>query len=181
MQDMGFSVTTYGVFHPQEEYSNGFISPSLLAVLDRSKYIVLPVPYRNQDGYVPCGSEVVSPSWQEVYDGMERSATLIMGLADPELYAICAKKDIRVRDFIEEGLYAEWNCIPHVGGSAAHPHAGDAHHPSTRGHMLVTGYGRIAKRLADNLRDLGCYVSIAARNPRRPQGRPGRRDPWRIP
>ena len=42
MRDMGFSVTTYGVFHPQEEYRNGFISSSLTAALDQCKYVVLP-------------------------------------------------------------------------------------------------------------------------------------------
>lgn len=164
MHDMGFSVTTYGVFRPQEEYSNGFISPSLGEALDQCKYVVLPVPYRNQDGYVPCGSEVVSPSWQEVYDGMQAGATLIMGLADPELYAGCAKKDIRVRDFIAEGLYAEWNCIPTSEG-ALRILMQELPVTIHESHMLVTGYGRIAARLSANLRDLGCYVSIAARKP----------------
>ena len=164
MQDMGFSVTTYGIFPPQEEYQNGFIAASLPAALRQSKYIVLPVPYRNKEGYVPCISEVVSPSWQEVYDGIERGSTLIMGLSDPDLYASCAKKDIRIRDFIEEGLYAEWNCIPTAEGALR---ILMQEMPITihESHMLVTGYGRITKRLAANLRDLGCYVSIAARNP----------------
>jgi dipicolinate synthase subunit A len=164
MQDMGFSVTTYGVFPPNEEYSNGFIAPSLSAALHQSKYVVLPVPYRNKEGYIPCGSEVISPSWEEVYEGMERGSTLIMGLADPELYARCAKKDIRFRDFIEEGLYAEWNCIPTAEG-ALRILMQELPITIHESHMLVTGYGRITKRLAANLRDLGCYVSIAARNP----------------
>lgn len=162
LHDMGFSVTTYGVFPAKEECSNGFISSSLSDTLTNCKYIVLPVPYQNKDGFIPCCQEIVAPTWQEAYDGMERDSTLIMGLSDPELYESCAKKNIHIRDFIEEGLYAEWNCIPTAEG-ALRILMQETPLTIDESHMLVTGYGRIAKRLSQNLHDLGCYVSIAAR------------------
>lgn len=164
LRDMGFSVTTYGVFPPKEEYSNGFISSSLPDALRGCQFIVLPVPYQNKDGFVPCCPATVAPAWREVYDGMEDGCTLIMGLADADLYERCAKKHIRIRDFIEEGLYAEWNCIPTAEG-ALRILMQETPHTLHESHMLVTGYGRIAKRLAQNLHDLGCYASIAARKP----------------
>ena len=122
---------------------------SLRDALEGAKLVICPVSCAGLD--IPQALELLTPE------------QTVVGINVPnEMRTGCAARNIPVYDLLEREDFTVLNAIPSAEGAIAEAIAASCCNLHLS-HALVLGYGRCGKVLAQKLRGLGAWVTVAAR------------------
>ncbi len=144
LEKAGFTVDTVGLF--QGDKGN----------ISTSKIVVLPVP-TTRDGVnvnTPLTGKIIPLS--EVEEALGSDTTV--------LCCNYAFKNAKSTDYNCLDSYALLNAVPTAEG-AIKIAIENTPFALWKAKVLVIGYGRVGKILADRLKGMGCYVTVSARKP----------------
>ena len=147
-QREGMEVATLGLSAGDEARS-----PEALA-----DALALPYPFSARDGLVPCQTGLRL----RAQDALARAAAGALVVAGDGLDAASAT-GVRLRRWDEDGAFLDANADISAEG-ALYAVARLWHAPLRDARCLITGYGRLARALAQRLAALGARVLIAARS-----------------
>src|SRR5690606_6069962 len=124
--------------------------------------LILPVPYKNSDGYINhiTGGKVLALT--ELAKLISPRTLVILGKADTEIDEISKVYGFEYFDLLDDEAFAVLNSIPSAEGAIqrAMENTDITIHGSQ---SLVLGYGRLGKTLARMLKGIGANVTVAAR------------------
>lgn len=152
LREDGFSVNTYDV--PQLPDS----TRTLPEALENAGAVILPMPaFADADTVRGAGKL----SLRTVLTGMPKNALLLGGVLAPGLGAI-RRAQVRAEDYAQSEAVAAANALPTAEGAIQ---LAMERLPVTLSgsRVLVMGFGRIGKVLAEKLRLLGAEVTVSAR------------------
>lgn len=158
----GHSVITYGINHSQ--LSKSCIPASAFAqLIAPNTHVVLPLPV-TKDGTNLFINDTEHPvSLEEVKECVTPENTVFGGVIPKALSADFKYRGIPFYDLMADSAVAIRNGIATAEGAIAHAVLDSCitlHHAP----VLVLGYGRCGKILADKLKGMSAAVSICARN-----------------
>jgi len=141
----------------QDEYK----CKTLEEAINKTEIIFGPIPFSSNENAIntPFGSEKIFVS---DFINIISGKTLIAGGINQEIYDACLKKNIKVIDILNIEELAVLNAISTAEGAikiAIEETAKTIH----RSNVLIMGFGRIGKILANMLKALGANVACEAR------------------
>lgn len=156
-----FSIITYGLSHPLIE---GLVKhgATMADTIQASSVIVSAIPF-SKDGYAI--SALTSSSDMTVscfLDSITTGQTIFAGMFSKEIQTAFIEKKVQFFDFMTNDSVAILNGIATAEGSimkAIEVSSGNLHNSK----VLITGFGRCGKVLAQKLSGLSCQVTIATR------------------
>jgi dipicolinate synthase subunit A len=164
MADMGYDIKVFGlalrgIRGQVKEYA------SLCLELFESDVLVLPIPYRDKEGYIDmdmAGLELEKVDLEDLFHYVKPPTIIILGRADQDFMALAKEKSIEYYDLLKEESFSILNAIPTAEGAIqiAMENSPITLHGSK---ALVLGYGRIGKSLSRMLKGIGAHVSVGAR------------------
>ncbi len=158
--DAGFTVSVYGLDVVSDTAGQLQKAPDLKDALYLADLVILPLPY-SYDGIkinAPLSTKPITLA--ELFAHLSRHQKIAAGLLGAEL-----PEGFSVFDYASGETFAIKNARATVEGALA-----IAIRESTitlcNSHVIITGYGRIGKMLADSLSSLGANVTVVARSAR---------------
>lgn len=134
----------------------------LLAELERSDIIVLPIPYSIDGVHLKWGAEDTPPLLTLLQESFREGQTVFGGVLKPDLIRQMHEKDITVYDFMKIKGVAELNAVATAEGSIAEAiFAMPGNLENSK--CLVLGYGICGKVIAEKLKPLSEEVTVMAR------------------
>lgn len=159
LTDEGVEVYTYGLEKSDLLEENK--CKNLKEAIDKSDIVLGPLPFSSNGTTIntPFSNEKILIS--ELLDNM-LGKTLLAGGIKQEIFDICLAKDIKVIDILKREDLAVLNAVSTAEGTikiAIEETPRNLH----RSNILVMGFGRVGKILANMLKGLGANVACEAR------------------
>lgn len=125
--------------------------------------LVLPLPYKDKDGYINTKLSKIRVSLLDIMELIEDiKPWFVLGKADEEFKSIAIEKEIQYMDIIQNESFSILNAIPSAEGAIQR--AMEKTNVTIHGsRVLVLGYGRIGKSLSRMLKGIGAKVLVEAR------------------
>lgn len=159
----GATVRTFGTIATQEHAS--LATASLAAALDGATVIVGPMPGVAVDGslFAP-HAEAPLRIDEDSLAAATPGAVFFSGRSTPAMKAAGAVHGVRFHDIGEDDYVQVQHAIPTAEAALALAIT-ETDETLNSSEVLVVGYGRIGQVLAQYLRGLGAFVTVAARRP----------------
>ena len=139
-------------------------SLDIIEAIDKSDYIILPLPITRDEIHLnaPFSSHVI-----EINDDLISKCKnkVIFGGIVTSLSERVKNSTIKLKDYYDREDFMILNAIPTAEG-AIRVALEEYKNTLWNSKVLVVGYGRIGKVLADRLKGIGANVTVSARNPR---------------
>ncbi|MBE6884467.1 MAG: dipicolinate synthase subunit DpsA [Ruminococcaceae bacterium] len=159
--------TVYGLFFDLDVYVSDKIirSENIREALEKSNVIVLPLPASLDDKTVNSMLSTREIPLDDCLRYAKPGSILVGGMLSKEFRERAEERGITTEDYAKREEFAVLNAVPTAEGAVAIAMAERA--ATIRGSKcLVTGYGKVGKRLAALLCAMGANVSVAARKPK---------------
>lgn len=156
LESRGYRVTTYGV-------KAADMCRSLREAVSGANLILGPVPFTRDHHTLVCAKDVEAPTLLELTMLLSEKQILVGGLIPEPVIRSCNERQIGCFDFMKSETLAVFNSIATAEGAIAEA---VLRHPSNLhgADILVMGYGRCGKTLADKLHSLSASVTVCARS-----------------
>lgn len=139
-------------------------SHDITEVIDKSDYIILPLPITRDKIYLNAPFSALPI---KINDNMflECKNKVIFGGIVTSLPGRVKNSNIKLKDYYDREDFMILNAIPTAEG-AIKVALDEYKNTLWNSKILVVGYGRIGKILADRLKGIGANITVSARNPR---------------
>lgn len=156
-----FSVITYGLTHPLIE---GMASQgsTLADTIKSSPVIISSIPFPKDGGSIPSLTSSSDMTGANFLNCISKGQTVFAGMLSDAVKNELSCKGVAFYDFMTNDGVAIRNSIATAEGAimkAIEAGSGNLH----KSRVLVTGFGRCGKVLAEKLSRLDCKVTVAAR------------------
>ncbi len=124
--------------------------------------VILPLPVCSGEGMLNCPLSRRSPAVAEVLDALSPGQMVCGGRVDPVTAALAGERGIAVLDYFAREELAVANAVPTAEGAVQ---IAMEQLPITihGAHVLVVGFGRVGRMVAQRMAALGARVTVAAR------------------
>jgi dipicolinate synthase subunit A len=130
--------------------------------LFRSQVVMLPIPYKNKEGYINIIDNDVQIEPKTLISKLKQGTRVIYGKQDREIEVLCEQYSVRGYDLLQEESFSIRNAIPTAEGAIQR--AMERTNFTLHGaRILILGYGRIGRALARMLYGIGARVTVEAR------------------
>lgn len=155
----GHSVHTYAL---EEGVDPAWVQSSLTGA-ETAHCVILPLPAANGD-LLNAPLSTHCPPLSQVLDALSPQQLICAGMVTPALTQAAANRNLTLTDYFAREELAVANAVPSSEGAIQ---IAMEELPITLqdARVLVIGYGRLGKVLAQQLHGLGARVTVAARNP----------------
>lgn len=136
--------------------------PDLLDGISRADCVVLPLPVMGADGSLNTPLSRKALPLSAVLDTLAPSQVICGGRVDPIAGALAKERGLVIHDYFAREELAVANAVPTAEGAVQ---IAMEQLPITihGARVLVTGYGRVGRMVADRMAALGARVCVAAR------------------
>jgi len=150
----------YGAGEAQGSYS---LANTVENAVDGAECVVLPLPVTGQRGYLNTPLSNTEVTIEAVLDAVSKEQTVCAGRVDENTYAAARERGITIKDFFAREELCVYNAAATAEGALS---ILMQETPMTVWGMrvLVIGFGRIGKLLANRLYGMGARVTVSARN-----------------
>ena len=133
-----------------------------LSGAEQADCVVLPLPVSSGGGLLNAPLSRLSPPLTEILAPLSPGQMLCGGRVDPVTAALAAERGLTVRDYFAREELAVANAVPTAEGAIQ---IAMEQLPITihGARVLVVGFGRVGRALAQRLAALGARVTVAAR------------------
>ena len=133
-----------------------------LSGVEQADCVVLPLPVSSGGGLLNAPLSRLSPPITEVLAPLSPGQMLCGGRVDPVTAALAAERGLTIRDYFAREELAVANAVPTAEGAVQ---IAMEQLPITihGARVLVVGFGRVGRALAQRLAALGAKVTVAAR------------------
>ncbi len=161
IQKDGHEVRVFGIDAPPESCA-GILCDSLAEVTADTDCVVLPIPVNRDCGMINAPALLRPLPISEFAEDLRSGQLVVGGRCPDDLIQLCQEKDIYLVDVLEREDFAVANAVPTAEGALqlALSNTNFTLHSTP---ILVIGYGRIGKILAQYLQALGAQVTVSAR------------------
>ena len=152
----GYRVACYGTLTIANEYR----THSLKEALENSAIIVGGIPFE-KNGCLYAKQDIPEISLAELHRCLRKHQKVFGGVIPESFRRLCEEREIDCYDFMSEEYMAIYNAIATAEGAIleALSHKDTQIHQSS---VLVLGYGKCGKVLADKLKGLSACVTVAS-------------------
>lgn len=152
LEKEGFNVYTIGL--SDKDYD--------IKLLERADIIILPIPVSYDNIYINAPFARERIAIREVIDSISPECFVLGACISPDQERMLTSKKIRYADYYKRDELIIKNAIPTAEGAIE---IALAEMPITlfESKVLITGYGRVGKVLAERLKALGAEVTVSAR------------------
>ncbi len=159
--EKGYNVISYGTL---KHFTDNRVcqANSLPEALRKASVIVFGIPFA-KNGLLYFEENATQISLAELQRMLRKHHKIFGGVISEDFKKVCAKRDIGCFDFMEDEPLTIFNAIATAEGAILEALL----HKNTQLHhsqVLVLGYGRCGKILADKLKGLSAHVTVSARN-----------------
>lgn len=158
LEEDGHGVHTFAL-----EQAEGLTCEASLEEARRADCVVLPLPAAGERGHLnaPLSGEQYALDW--VLNFLRPGQLVCAGMVKPELAAMAERRELELRDYFAREELAIANAVPTAEGALQ---LALEELPITlhNARVLIIGYGRLGRVLAQRLAALGAHVSVAARS-----------------
>ena len=146
-----------------------------LSGVEQADCVVLPLPVSSGGGLLNAPLSRLSPPMTDVLAPLSPGQMLCGGRVDPVTAALAAERGLTIRDYFAREELAVANAVPTAEGAVQ---IAMEQLPITihGARVLVVGFGRVGRALAQRLAALGAKVTVAARRYESLAGAPARGD-----
>ena len=133
-----------------------------LSGVEQADCVVLPLPVSSGGGLLNAPLSRLSPPMTDVLAPLSPGQMLCGGRVDPVTAALAAERGLTIRDYFAREELAVANAVPTAEGAVQ---IAMEQLPITihGARVLVVGFGRVGRALAQRLAALGAKVTVAAR------------------
>jgi dipicolinate synthase subunit A len=158
----GYRVATYSIAEPVN-HENCSPQTTLNELFDKCKVLIGPIPMSRDLISITSNNTSSDLTIAHVAYLLTQDHTLFGGAIPAPITELCASRNIRCYDLMEDEKITVLNAIATAEGTIMEAIAGSDRnlHGSN---CLVLGYGRCAKVLARKLKAMDCVVTVAARS-----------------
>ena len=156
--------TVYGVCFDLDVYVSELIirTDDIKTAIKNSDVTVLPLPVTLDGKTVNSMLSTREIALEDCIRYAKPGSLIVGGMLSDEFRKSAEKMGVNTEDYAKREEFAVLNAVPTAEGAVAIAMAERA--STVRGsNCLVTGYGKVGKRLAELLRAMGAKVSVAAR------------------
>ncbi|HCS75762.1 MAG TPA: dipicolinate synthase subunit DpsA [Clostridiales bacterium] len=130
--------------------------------LFQSQVVMLPIPYKNQEGFIHIIDKDVHIEPKALFSKLRQGTRVIFGKQDKEIENLCKQYSVLGYDLLKEESFSIRNAIPTAEGAIQR--AMERTDITLHGaKILILGFGRIGRVLSRMLHGIGSQVSIEAR------------------
>lgn len=158
----GLSVCCFGVPKSEGKYNGYRICNTLDEAIKGSVAAVTGVPYSADGKWLNCPPEDYAISVRALLCNMTPGQLLLGGRLDKSIYEAAEKHSVKVFDYFASEELTVLNAIPTAEG-AMEIAMRELDTSLRDSHILITGFGRVAKVLAQALKGVGCDVTVSCR------------------
>lgn len=157
----GHTVHTFALEQAAEPRGTVLEAPALLG-LERADCVVLPLPAAGMEGSLTTPLSHRQLSLTQIFNAMKPGQLAMGGLLSPAALTEAEERGIRLVDYFRREELTVANAVPTAEGAIqlAMENLPITLHTCR---VLVLGYGRIGRILANRLHGLGAFVTVAAR------------------
>jgi len=151
------------VFALPGDTGNAVKSTCAESALKKADAIILPMPASRDGVYVSCPlAPDLAPLLTDIAE-FGRGAYLAGGMLSPTFCELCRARDIRVYDYYKSDALQIKNALPTAEG-ALEILIREMPETVYNSHLLIFGFGRVARAAAKAFTALGANVTVAARS-----------------
>lgn len=124
--------------------------------------VILPLPLSGEAGYLNAPMAFTPHLTEEIFSLFQPGQTVIGGKIDHSFFELAGRCGIRLFDYLEREEFSVANAIPSAEGAISK--AMQELDVTIHGlKVLVCGFGRIGKLIANILKSMGAHVTVSAR------------------
>lgn len=155
----GHTVHTYAL---EQDRSTGPLPEEDLSQAEKADCVVLPLLVSTEGGLLNAPLSQTDHPLSDVLDALRPSQFICGGRLDSEILALAAHRGLTIRDYFAREELAVANAVPTAEGAIQ---IAMEQLPITihGARVLVVGFGRVGRALAQRLAALGAKVTVAAR------------------
>ena len=155
----GHTVHTYAL---EQDRSTGPLPEEDLSQAEKADCVVLPLLVSTEGGLLNAPLSQTDHPLSDVLDALRPSQFICGGRLDSEILALAAHRGLTIRDYFAREELAVANAVPTAEGAVQ---IAMEQLPITihGARVLVVGFGRVGRALAQRLAALGAKVTVAAR------------------
>ena len=158
----GFRISCFGVPKSEGKYNGYKICNTLEDAVRGAAAVVTGVPYSSDGKWLNCPPEDYAISVKALLCNMTPCQLLLGGRLDNSLYEAAEKHSVKAIDYFASEELTVLNAIPTAEG-AVEIAMKELDVSLRDARMLITGFGRVGKVLANTLKGLGCDVTVSCR------------------
>jgi len=160
----GHSVKVFGINAPLTDISGAELSSSVEKAIEGCDVLLLPLPVSRDNCHINLISPPQTPTINEIIKSCSKNenSCIVGGIIPDEMLNLAHRSFIDVFDFYKCESLQEKNALPSAEGAIMIAME-NTDRVIDGMKVLVSGYGRIGKLLANRLKSLGASVSVAAR------------------
>ena len=146
----------------KSELKEGLVESTLERVIEKSEYVILPVPTVSKNGYLNAPSSNEKIAFDDDFAGKMYGKKVFCCMAEHLIFTSKIWQNIELFDYAKRDDFAIRNAVPTAEGAieiAMREFCGTIH----GSRCLVTGFGRVGKVLCTVLSGLGAKVTASAR------------------
>ncbi len=158
----GFRVSCFGVPENQEKYKGYKICNNLEDAVRGAEAVIVGVPYSSDGKWLNCPPENYAISVKALLCNMTPDQLLLGGRLDKSIYEAAEKHSVKAIDYFASEELTVLNAIPTAEG-AVEIAMRELDTTLSDARILITGFGRVAKVLANTLKGMGCTPAVSCR------------------
>ncbi|MBE7010007.1 MAG: dipicolinate synthase subunit DpsA [Ruminococcaceae bacterium] len=157
----GFSVTLFGC-NGEAKNEPAATCKTLASAISDADYVILPMPCSSGDSCLNAPMHKEAVKLTDVVSSLSKNQTVLGGKIDSDFADMLLQRGICFYDYANREELTVLNAVATAEGALAI--ALDTLPVTVNGlHVLITGFGRIAKLLANILQAMGAHVTVTAR------------------
>ena len=163
LEAAGHSVCCFALENaPADKIKSCSLCPAAAAA--QADCVILPLPAENSHGGLNAPFSAFPRSMEKLLSGLTPKTIICAGKPSSELLALAERQQLRMVDYFQREELVALNALATAEGAIS---VLLQNSPITiwDSKILIIGYGRIGKMLAERLRAMGAHVSVSARKP----------------